>query len=804
MSAVNIKYKKWGIWVYVLLFLSLVSIVNVGFYSYNKISESLSNLNSRINQDSELSLTKSIRFNYIKLDNTMDMFLITNKQFYLEKADTLAMTSKKIISTLKRSPKVTPSESRMLDTVEQIFIDKMKNLNSILDYQQKASLEKTIDQLIIENELQAYKDAVKDDRKGIWEKLGLKKKSEPGLKDPENKADDDHITVKKEDLFKLTQAESINPFLEKDHELNLHLTELCNIIENIEIERIDRERIESEDKIKDANQSILLLGTITSLFIILAAMAYFRYINRLAEVRKKLAESKELAEEMALIKERFMANMSHEIRTPMNAISGFVDQLHASNLNIKQKKQIEIIQHSIQHIMNIINDILDFSKLNAGRLTLDYKGFEIEKLMKEIVDLMKPMTDEKNIRFTCEIDETIPSVLIGDAYRLRQILLNIIGNAIKYTESGSIGVSVKSTPIGDNKFSIGITVKDTGIGIEKDELENIFKEYHISENAFFEKAMSSGLGLSITKMLLELHEGSIEIDSTINMGTTVSIQIPYNAGNAMDMAEENRFINKPDFLHGKKILVADDEKFNRVLLNNILHKYHTETYEAENGKEVLELVEKHRFDCILMDIKMPEMNGLTASDMIRKSDKPGVAQTPIIAVSAALTPENFIFLQNIGVHAFLEKPFKERELLNMLYKIIMKGGDGKAAATSSLPENPNTDRPLFNLQELQKQAGNDPAFINDMLNTLLTSTHSGIVEIEKAIEQERWDLVNIVSHRIASPMKFIGAFKYYDLLKSIESESEKSKDTSKIKRDLLSFKNQFTDLEKSIREYLKK
>ncbi|MES2618672.1 MAG: response regulator [Bacteroidota bacterium] len=803
MSTANIKYKKWGIWVYVLLFLSLVSILNVGLYSYNKISESLNNLNSRINQDSELTLVKNIRFNYIKLDNTMDMFLITNKQFYLDKADTIAMTAKKIISTLRHSPKVSPHEAGLLDTVEQLFIDKIRNLNSILDFQQKASLEKTIDQLIIENELQAYKDENGDDRKGLWEKLGLKKKAGVPDAGPKNKAEDDQITVKKEDLFKLTQAESINPFLEKDHELNMHLTELCNIIENIEIDRIEKGRVDSEDKIKDANQSILLLGTITSLFILLAAVAYFRYINRLAEVRKKLAESKELAEEMAIIKERFMANMSHEIRTPMNAISGFVDQLHASNLNIKQKKQIEIIQHSIQHIMNIINDILDFSKLNAGRLTLDYKGFEIEKLMKEIIDLLKPMIDEKNIHFSYEIDDTTPSILIGDAYRLRQILLNIIGNAIKYTDEGSIDVKVKATAVGENKFNISITVTDTGIGIEKSELENIFKEYHISENAFFEKAMSSGLGLSITKMLLELHEGEITIDSTINMGTSVAIQIPYNAGNAMDMHEEHRYANKPDFLQKKKILIADDEKFNRVLLNNILHKYDAETYEAENGLEVLELLEKQHFDCILMDIKMPEMNGLTASERIRKHDKPAIAQTPIIAVSAALTPENFSFLQAIGVHAFLEKPFKEKELMNMLYKIIQKNNDPPARAVMT-PEFPNSNKPLFNLTELQKQAGNDTHFINDMLNTLLNSTRKGLEEIEHGLGQKQWDIVNIVSHRIASPMKFIGAMKHYDLLKQIENESEKGRDEGKIKDYLNSFRQQFTQLEHAILEYLKK
>src|SRR5690606_20419450 len=302
------------------------------------------------------------------------------------------------------------------------------------------------------------------------------------------------------------------------------------------------------------------------IFILLAGIYYFRYLRKLAEIQQRLASSKEIAEELAVIKERFMANMSHEIRTPLNAISGFVDQLHASDLNYSQKKQIEIIQKSIQHILNIVNDILDFSKLNAKRLQLNQKGFAFQPTLQQTLELLEPLAAEKNILLQCRINKDLPPVFIGDAYRIRQILLNIIGNAIKYTIEGGINVHIRHEMIKDNFCEVEIEVKDTGIGIEQNELSNIFKEFHMAENAApWNKSGSSGLGLSITKMLVDLHNGSIGIDSDLNKGTVVKIKLPFRVGSSTDLEDEHLYLKDLEFLAGKRIIIADDEPFNRVL-----------------------------------------------------------------------------------------------------------------------------------------------------------------------------------------------------------------------------------------------
>ncbi len=810
----------YGIWVYVLLSLAILSIVNLGLFSYNKISDALNNLKSRINENIELTSIKNIRLDYIKMDNMMEMYLITNKMFYLNQFDTLATKTKRTIAQLNQSKIINPYESALLDSLKTSINYKIENLDYIILYEQNKSIENSINDLLERNSnsyletpsVSIIPKKEKVPRKSFADRIGLKRKQKYKTDSLETNqarnipldANGDAI-ARKQDLFDLRQSSDINPNLENDKELNEYFMDLCRVIETIEINRIDQERIVSEKKIKQANQSILMLGVSTTLFLILAAIVYFIYIKRLTEVRKNLADSKDVAEEMTLLKERFMANMSHEIRTPMNAISGFVDQLQVSELNVIQKRQIGIIQKSITHVLNIINDILDFSKLNARKLTLDFKGMKIHNVIYQTIEIVQPLLAEKHLTLTCEIDPKMPPILIGDTYRLRQILLNIIGNAIKYTHEGGIDIRVTVLPEEHNVFLVKIIVKDSGIGIAQNELAQIFKEYHMADNSNFSKAGSSGLGLNITKMLVELYNGQISVDSVLNKGTSVAIYIPFRGGNTLDLAQENRFMSNRQFLNGKKILIADDEPFNRVLLNNILEKHNVITSEAVNGEEVLLKVESEHFDCILMDLKMPELNGLEASQKIRNSSDTSVRNIPIIALSAAITSENIHFLNSIDVTAFLEKPFKEIELLNMLFSVLDNGIIETETQTEITGTVSDKSTQNFDLGDLQKQAGSDVHFLNDMLNTLINSTKKGIDEIEEAITHGDYDLINLTAHRIASPLKYIYATELYDIIKQIENYTEPNvgKNPDIIRLHFNRFRGEFNTLTNLIQEYMK-
>lgn len=786
---------KWGNLVYLLLFLSFLLILATGIISYGRISDSLNNLKSRINQDMELNAIKSIHSNYNNIDNKLEMYVITHRKQYLTQLDSSSSEIRRLMLKLKMSRKVTEQETVLIDSLKYYINSKIKNISKIVRFQQDKSIERLIEDYMNMQSIRTAMDRAMEFKPGRKRRYNLKNNHY------EIKAADSLVqNPGKMDILEMADAQNINPYLELDHSINLRVNEICKLLEDIETDRLDRERIYTESTIKTANRSIMMLGACTALFILLAGMVYFRHINNLSAIQKQLSASKDIAEELAMIKERFMANMSHEIRTPLNAISGFVDQLHASNLNHAQRKQTEIIQKSIQHILNIVNDILDFSKLNAGKLELNKKGFELRKTIQQTLELLEPLFAEKNIQLKQHIDEQVPDILIGDAYRIRQILFNIIGNAIKYTIEGSISVSVSYKNINMNACEIILEVKDTGIGIAKNELDNIFKEFHMADNAEgWNKAGSSGLGLSITKMLVELHNGKIELESTLKKGTTVRIKIPFVTGKVKDLSPENSYLSDLRFLENKNIIIADDELFNRVLLNNILHKYKANTMEAENGLQVLNILENESVDCILMDVKMPQLNGIQTTRRIRELKDKQKADTPIIAVTAAMTHDNMKNFIDNRVELFIEKPFKENELLDLLYKTITKTPADSQAFSSK-----NEQRKLFDLTELQRQSGNDPKFIREMLETLIISTNNGIADIASEIESARWDKVNLVAHRLASPLRFIMAGEAYNNIKQIENmtESELSISKNDILNQFHQFKIKFKQLEQSLLEHI--
>lgn len=802
MKLFYLQDNKWGNLVYLLLFLSFLLILATGIISYSRISDSLNNLKSRINQDFELNLIKSMHSNYTSIDNKLEMYVITHRKEYLSQLDSSNAEIRSQLINLKMSRKITKQESVLIDTLKYLISQKIKNVANIVRFQQDKSIERLIEDYMNMQSIRTAMDRVANETKIKKKSARQKAKKALDLADSALQA----AQSREIDILELADENNINPYLERDHFLNLRVTEIIEMLENMETDRLDGERILTESTIKTANRSIMLLGACTALFIVLAGIVYFRYIRNLARVQRRLAASKDIAEELAMIKERFMANMSHEIRTPLNAISGFVDQLHSSNLNYTQRKQTEIIQKSIQHILNIVNDILDFSKLNAGKLELNKKGFEPEKTVNQTIELLEPLISEKNILLHCRVDSNLPKILIGDAYRIRQILLNIIGNAIKYTIEGSINVSVTHRSIGMNACEIIVEVRDTGIGINKDDLDNIFKEFHMAENAAgWNKSGSSGLGLSITKMLVELHNGKIEIESALNQGTTVTIKIPFAIGSKTDLAMENSYLNDLLFLENKKIIIADDELFNRVLMNNILHKYNAQTFEAENGLHVLSILEREKIDCILMDVKMPELNGLQTTRRIRQMKDPDIANIPIIAVSAAMTHDNLRNFIDNKVELFLEKPFKENDLMDLLYSVLKENGSTSNVDRVKMELSPEQPRKLFDLTELQRQSGADPNFIVDMLETLFTSTRKGIEEIEQEIQNERWDNINLIAHRLASPLRFIMAGDPYNSIKQIENmtESELSISKDEIKNQFQMFKNQYSKLEQMLQNHIK-
>ena len=380
----------------------------------------------------------------------------------------------------------------------------------------------------------------------------------------------------------------------------------------------------------------------------------------LKSVQKNLSLETAKAIRAANAKSEFLSNMSHEIRTPMNAILGLTDILVKSN-NFKGQhlENLTAVKKSSEHLLIIINDILDLSKIESGKLTFEDIDFSIHDKVNELYKVLQFRAKEKNIVLNTFVDNKVPKYVVGDPYRLMQILLNVVGNAIKFTNYGEVNLKVEY--IGNNK--IKFIIADTGIGIPKEKMDVIFEVFEQIKGSMH-NSMGTGLGLAITRNLVILQKGDIHLDSEMNKGTTVTIQIPYLPSELSELKEtkqQKAAIN----LDGINILVAEDNAINQMLIKQVLEGWKCKYTIVDNGQKALDALEKEgeSFDVILMDLQMPIMNGFKATQMIREEQNMNI---PIIALTADIFPETKQKVMTSGFNYYLTKPFKLEKLLEAI------------------------------------------------------------------------------------------------------------------------------------------
>ncbi|MBL0247650.1 MAG: response regulator [Sphingobacteriales bacterium] len=398
--------------------------------------------------------------------------------------------------------------------------------------------------------------------------------------------------------------------------------------------------------------------------------------QRTAELRtqKEIAEQQKLrAEESQKAKHQFLANMSHEIRTPMNAIKGMTDILIRRNPKDDQKEYLEGIKQSSDSLLVIINDILDISKIESGKIELEQASFSVNELINNVHTIMQFKAEEKGL----ELDKDIPNEELnvqGDVTRLRQILINLIGNAIKFTEKGTVTTSIKSEQDG-NKLNLHFTVSDTGIGIDENRMGKIFESFEQAYSDTTRKFGGTGLGLSISKKLVELHNGKIWVESEKGKGSHFHFIIRYTIAESKSdvLSTEDSDSNIADSLKGIRILLVEDNAFNVVVaqeeLEDAIEGVKVEV--AENGLIAVEKLKSSTFDIILMDVQMPVMNGFEATQAIRNLDSEK-NNTPIIAMTANVLKEEVDLCYKSGMNDFIGKPFETEELLNKIFNLINK------------------------------------------------------------------------------------------------------------------------------------
>ncbi len=383
------------------------------------------------------------------------------------------------------------------------------------------------------------------------------------------------------------------------------------------------------------------------------------------------SDAKEKAEESTRLKEAFLANMSHEIRTPMNAIIGFSDLLSKGNLAAKEKEYVRTIKTAGENLLTIINDILDISKIEAGMMTFEDHSFSVKDIFKSLNVMLMGKAKEKNLELTFKYEEDIPDVLLGDTTRLTQIIINLVGNAIKFTQKGSVEVNVKVLKNNQNNFNentwLEFSVEDTGIGIPPDKIKNIFERFCQAESHTTRKYGGTGLGLSIAKQLIELQGGNLSVKSTFKEGSIFTFSIPYKKSVEVLLAQDTTEKKYDmEYLSTIDILLVEDNRLNVMLILSLFSEYRLKVQVAENGSVAIDKLKELNFDIVLMDMEMPVMNGYESATFIRKNLKSNI---PIVAMTAhAMAGERERCL-SLGMNDYISKPINANVLFEKIYEL---------------------------------------------------------------------------------------------------------------------------------------
>jgi len=391
--------------------------------------------------------------------------------------------------------------------------------------------------------------------------------------------------------------------------------------------------------------------------------------NLIRDLRLEKEKSQIIAlnksEEISELKSYFMSNISHELRTPINAIMGIADDELSKNPKGEMLKNFEVIKHASLNLLSNINDILDFEKIEKGELKLRTEHFNPKTAVIQISDNWKRMAEKKDLKYSFEIDSTVPEVLEGDPERFTQIINNVLSNAVKFTHFGKIDCNIKSTTLENNIAEIAIIIKDTGIGIKDSQINNLFNSFgqmRLNDKRSFGGV---GLGLSITKHLIDLFKGSIEIDSEENRGTSVTVSLPLKVIQQNKIEVENPDISKAEI----KVLVVEDNTMNQLIMKKILKTLSINNFQiASNGVEAIKLLENNTFDVILMDLQMPEMDGYETTTIIRNDiTMHSIKNIPIIAVTADATDTAREKVIDVGMNDYITKPVNR----DLLYRKIL-------------------------------------------------------------------------------------------------------------------------------------
>jgi signal transduction histidine kinase/DNA-binding LytR/AlgR family response regulator len=503
---------------------------------------------------------------------------------------------------------------------------------------------------------------------------------------------------------------------------------------------------------------------------------------------------------------QFIAHVSHEIRTPLNSIIGYANLLKEEKLTCGQHKKVDAIQFASNTLLKLINEVLEYSKLSSGNNNFETVEFNLHSLLKDVMFLCETLVMDRKIELLIDIDENVPKIIKGDPSKLSQILLNLLGNSVKFVHQGFIKLEVFTKQRVNNDCLIEFSVADTGIGISKEKIKTIFKGYTQAEDDTSKKYGGTGLGLTITKEIIDRLNGEIEIDSTIDSGTTVRFRMPYAIASATTVPSKSlKKVTKNDnsgLLVGTEILVFEDNKMNEHLIVEQLTKWGCTVHADVDLDKGLYLLSSRKIDLILMDLKMPGQNGFEVSKAIRNHKNSNVNSVPIIAFSADFTEQDSKDCKEIGINDFLLKPYTLDDLMSTIVnnkKLNAEHQDFASILQKPMIEPKETT--VIDLNHLMKDCFGEIDMLNELVKLFKLNAIEFIGNVKIHLKTENLKEIALSAHKLKAGFAMIKADGMRKLIVELES-SCKSNQFETVKELYELFLNDYPLLEENLNSEL--
>lgn len=509
-------------------------------------------------------------------------------------------------------------------------------------------------------------------------------------------------------------------------------------------------------------------------------ISFAQDITERVQAERALKLAKQMTEETARAKEAFLANMSHEIRTPMNGILGIASLLGKTSMDEQQRKYLRLIQESANNLLVIVNDVLDLEKIIAGKLEFEHTAFSLKERVEMCIQSFTFKAEEKGLAVQYQNDVPDDHLMGGDPYRLSQILNNLLSNAIKFTEEGVVTVSTHVKQQKMSRMWVEFKVTDSGIGIAPERLNDIFEPFVQANNAISRKYGGTGLGLSICRELIQLMGGKLEVISEENKGTTFKFILPFEISSVKPKnVEVSNEINY-NSLGPRRVLLAEDVELNQYLARHIMESWGFEVSVANNGREALAMVEEDDFDLVLMDIQMPEMDGMEATRQIRALPDSKKSQVTIVALTAnALKGDSEKYI-SIGMNDYLAKPFDEEKLFTVIARNLSPlaqnlpmtdiNSTPNASGAPVIP--PSGSEPLYDLSMVKSISNGDEGFITKMLQLLMETMPPSLDELKNQEQAGNWEMVGKLAHKMKSTIDSLGIKSLKEEIRQLEANGK--------------------------------